>query len=116
MVLRYTGACHPLLAMKGNNLDNMLDNQIKGHGDMELVVGVAELAKQCLEMCGDNRPSMKEVSEELSRLRKFSRHPWIQRDTERDSFLGLIETEQSSECTEKDERMPINPSSFYLMR
>ncbi|XP_037446060.1 wall-associated receptor kinase 5-like [Triticum dicoccoides] len=105
-----------LLAMKGNNLDNMLDNQIKDHENMELIVGVADLARQCLEMCSDNRPSMKEVSEELSRLRKFSRHPWIQRDTERDSFLGLIETEQSSECTEKDERMPINPSSFYLMR
>nr|XP_045085592.1 wall-associated receptor kinase 5 [Aegilops tauschii subsp. strangulata] len=105
-----------LLAMKGNNLDNMLDNQIKGHENMELIVGVADLARQCLEMCSDNRPSMKEVSEELSRLRKFSRHPWIQRDTETDSFLGLIETEQSSECTEKDERMPINPGSFYLMR
>ncbi|VAI42421.1 unnamed protein product [Triticum turgidum subsp. durum] len=105
-----------LLAMKGNNLDNMLDNQIKGHEDMELVVGVAELAKQCLEMCGDNRPSMKEVSEELSRLRKLSKHPPIQRDTKTDSFLSVIEREQSSEYTEKDERMHINPSSFYFMR
>ncbi|KAI4979192.1 hypothetical protein ZWY2020_015945 [Hordeum vulgare] len=105
-----------LLAMKGNNLDNMLDNQIKGHENMELIVGVAELAKQCLEMCGDNRPSMKEVSEELSRLRKLSRHPWIQHDTETDSFLGVIEIEQSSEYTEKDETMPINPSSSYFMR
>ncbi|XP_037456273.1 wall-associated receptor kinase 5-like [Triticum dicoccoides] len=104
-----------LLAMKGNNLDNMLDNQIKGHENMELIVGVADLARQCLETCSENRPSMKEVSEELSRLRKLSRHPWIQCD-ETDSFLGLIEIEQSSECTEKDERMPINPSSFYLMR
>uniref|UniRef100_M8BT51 Wall-associated receptor kinase 5 n=1 Tax=Aegilops tauschii TaxID=37682 RepID=M8BT51_AEGTA len=105
-----------LLAMKGNNLDNMLDNQIKGHENMELIVGVADLARQCLEMCSDNRPSMKEVSEELSRLRKLSRHPWIQRNTETNSFLGLIEIEEISEYTEKDERMLINPSSFYLMR
>lgn len=110
-----------LLAMKENNLDTMLDSQIKDHENMELLTGLAELAKQCLDMCGDNRPSMKEVSMELSRLRKLSKHPWIHRDAETESFLNgpstsSFEIEQSSEYTRKDEQMPINPSSSYFIR
>ncbi|CAO2202856.1 unnamed protein product, partial [Urochloa humidicola] len=77
-----------LLAMKENNLDAMLDSQIKEHESIELLRGLAELAKHCLDMCSGNRPSMKEVSEELSRLRKLSKHPWLHRDTETESFLA----------------------------
>lgn len=110
-----------LSAMKENNLDAMLDSQIKGHESMELLGGLAELARQCLDMCGDSRPSMKEVSEELSRLRKLSKHPWIQRDTETESFLGgpstsIFEIDQSTEYAGKVEEMPINPSSSYFIR
>ncbi|XP_062198701.1 putative wall-associated receptor kinase-like 16 isoform X2 [Phragmites australis] len=110
-----------LLAMKENNLDAMLDSQIRGHESMELLRGLAELAKHCLDMCGDNRPSMKEVSEELSRLRKLSKHPWIQRDSETESFLAgqsttRFEIEQSTEYPGKDEEMPMNQSSSYFVR
>lgn len=110
-----------LLAMKENNLDAMLDSQIKDHENMELLTGLAELAKQCLDMCGDNRPSMKEVSMELSRLRKLSKHHWIHRDAETESFLSgpsssSFEIEQSFEYTRKDEQMPMNPSSSYFIR
>ncbi|CAO2184593.1 unnamed protein product, partial [Urochloa humidicola] len=76
-----------LLAMKENNLNAMLDSQIKEHESIELLRGLAELAKHCLDMCSGNRPSMKEVSEELSRLRKLSKHPWLHHDTETESFL-----------------------------
>jgi hypothetical protein len=108
-----------LLAMKDNNLDAMLDSQIKGNENMELLAGLAALAKQCLDMCGDNRPSMKEVSMELSRLRKLSKHPWIQRDTETESFFSApstssFEIDKISEYTRKDEQMPINPSSYFM--
>ncbi|KAF2950147.1 putative wall-associated receptor kinase-like 16 [Oryza sativa Japonica Group] len=125
-----------LLAMKENNLEAMLDSQIKDHESMELLSGLADIAKKCLDMCSDNRPSMKEVSEELSRLRKFSKHPWIQRDTEIESFLSgpstsNLETEHSylsgpstsnfeiehnTEYRRKDEEMPINPSTSYFIR
>jgi len=51
-----------LFSMKENNLDAVLPNHIKGQESAELVRGLAELAKQCLDMCGSNRPSMKEVA------------------------------------------------------
>jgi serine/threonine protein kinase len=110
-----------LLAMKENNLDSMLDSQIKENENIELLRGLAELAKHCLDMCGDNRPSMKEVSDELSRLRKLSKHPWIQRDTELESFLGgqsmnSFGIEQSTEYPGKVEEMAINPISSYYVR
>uniref|UniRef100_A0A0E0IUT5 Protein kinase domain-containing protein n=1 Tax=Oryza nivara TaxID=4536 RepID=A0A0E0IUT5_ORYNI len=110
-----------LLAMKENNLEAMLDSQIKGHESMELLSGLAELAKQCLDMCSENRPSMKDVAEEISRLRKLSKHPWIQRDSETEGYLSgpstsNFEIEQSTEYTRKDEQMPINPSTSYFIR
>uniref|UniRef100_A0ACD5V830 Uncharacterized protein n=1 Tax=Avena sativa TaxID=4498 RepID=A0ACD5V830_AVESA len=114
-----------LLAMKENNLEAMLDSQIRHHENMEMIAGLAELAKQCLDMSGDNRPSMKEVSMELGRLRKLSKHPWIQRGTETESFLSgplsgpstsSFEIEQSSEYRRKDEQMHINPRNSYLIR
>ncbi|XP_062210578.1 putative wall-associated receptor kinase-like 16 isoform X2 [Phragmites australis] len=110
-----------LLAMKENNLDSMLDSQIRGHESMELLRGLAELAKHCLDMCGDNRPSMKEVSEELSRLRKLSNRPWIQLGTETENFLAgqstsRFEIEQSTEYPGKDEEMPMNQNSSYFVR
>ncbi|TVU20900.1 hypothetical protein EJB05_30502, partial [Eragrostis curvula] len=110
-----------LLAMKENNLDAMLDSQIKGNESMELLSGLADLAKSCLDMCGDNRPSMKEVSDELGRLRKLSRHPWLHRDTEADAFLSAqstsnFEIEQSTEYPGKEEEMPMSQSSSYFVR
>ncbi|CAO2192425.1 unnamed protein product [Urochloa humidicola] len=110
-----------LLAMKENNLDAMLDSQIKEHESIELLRGLAELAKHCLDMCSGNRPSMKEVSEELSRLRKLSKHPWLHRDTETEIFLAGPSTssfgiEESTEYPGKIEEMPMNQSRSYYVR
>jgi len=110
-----------LLAMKENNLDAMLDSQIKEHESMELLRGLADLAKHCLNMCSDNRPSMKEVSEELSRLRKLSKHPWLHRHSETQSFLAgkstsSFEIEESTEYPGRVEEMPMNQSNSYYVR
>jgi serine/threonine protein kinase len=66
-----------LMAMKENNLDAILDGRIKGRESVELLRGLAELAKHCLDMCGDNRPTMKEVSEtSLDTRRHRDREPF----------------------------------------
>ncbi|XP_044953241.1 putative wall-associated receptor kinase-like 16 [Hordeum vulgare subsp. vulgare] len=79
-----------LSAMKKNNLDDVLASHVKGQESMELLTGLADLAKKCLDMHGINRPSMKEVADELNKLRKLSLHPWLQLDMETDaeSLLG----------------------------
>ncbi|KAF2945929.1 wall-associated receptor kinase 5 [Oryza sativa Japonica Group] len=67
-----------LLAVGEGRLGEILDPQIKGEQSMEVLEQVAELAKQCLEISGEKRPSMREVAEELDRLGKLSLHPWGQ--------------------------------------
>ncbi|KAJ1289266.1 hypothetical protein BS78_02G151000 [Paspalum vaginatum] len=65
-----------LSAMKANNLCAVVASHIKEQESTELIGGIAELAKNCLDMCGSNRPSMKEIADELNRLRKLTLHPW----------------------------------------
>ncbi|XP_038972486.1 wall-associated receptor kinase 2-like [Phoenix dactylifera] len=57
--------------------------------EMELVQEVAELARRCLNVRGEDRPIMKEVADDLDRLRKFKQHPFLQHNTEEiESLLG----------------------------
>ncbi|XP_047067975.1 wall-associated receptor kinase 3-like [Lolium rigidum] len=112
-----------LSAMKENNLDAVLVSHVKGQESMELLRGLADLAKRCLDMCGDNRPLMKEVADELNRLRKLSMHPWVRLDVETDaeSLLGEESTsgydiELSGYPMGESENQPINPRSSYYAR
>ena len=78
-----------LCAMKENKLEDILDEQIRNDENMEYLEEIAELARQCLEMSGVNRPSMKEVADKLDRLRKVMQHPWAHEDPEElDRLLG----------------------------
>lgn len=47
-------------------------------GDIEQFKEVAELAKRCLRVKGEERPTMKEVEMELEGLRVRNRHPWAE--------------------------------------
>lgn len=78
-----------LEAMK-NKLEDIIDDEIKNDENLEFIDEIAELAKQCLEMCGVDRPSMKQVADKLGSLRKVLQHPWADdKDTEMlDSLLG----------------------------
>ncbi|KAJ4813065.1 Wall-associated kinase family protein [Rhynchospora pubera] len=79
-----------LLAMKEKKLQELLDDEIKHEDDMEVITAVAKLAKECLNMKGEERPTMKEVAEELDRIRKIKQHPWGQEyySKEREILLG----------------------------
>ncbi|RLM75303.1 wall-associated receptor kinase 5-like [Panicum miliaceum] len=114
-----------LSAMKENNLDVVLPSHLKEQESNELIRGLAELAKQCLDMCGSNRPSMKEIANELGRLRKLSLHPWVQIDAEMEtqSLLGgsstatfEMEGATSGYPTQEGDNLPMNPSSSYYAR
>jgi serine/threonine protein kinase len=112
-----------LSAMKENNLDALLMSHVKGEESMELLRGLADLAKKCLDTCGDNRPSMKEVADELNRLRKLSIHPWVQLDVETEAESLLVGGSTSGYGIElsgypmgENEDKPINPGSSYYAR
>ncbi|EES12518.1 hypothetical protein BDA96_06G164400 [Sorghum bicolor] len=115
-----------LSAMKQNNLDAILPSHMKGQESNELIRGLAELAKQCLDMCGSNRPSMKEIADELGRLRKLSLHPWVQINVEMIETQSLlsgtptasfeIEASTTGYPTQEGENLPMNPRSSYYAR
>ncbi|KAJ4745369.1 Wall-associated receptor kinase 2 [Rhynchospora pubera] len=67
-----------LLAIKENKMDELLDNQIKCEDDMEVIINVVELVKECLNIKGEERPTMKEVAQELNRIKKLKEHSWGQ--------------------------------------
>ncbi|CAN6343380.1 unnamed protein product [Urochloa humidicola] len=64
-------AAHFLSSMRDGKLDGLLDAWIKDEVRADVIEMVAALAKQCLEMSGEKRPSMLEVAEELDRIRKL---------------------------------------------
>ncbi|CAN6245617.1 unnamed protein product [Urochloa humidicola] len=58
-----------MVAMKENKLQDMLDKRIVGVG-MEPLQAIAELAKKCLSMKGEERPRMTDVVERLKAIRR----------------------------------------------
>ncbi|KAF8702720.1 hypothetical protein HU200_032548 [Digitaria exilis] len=75
--------------------------------------------------CCSNRPSMKEIADELGRLRKLSQHPWAQLDVEMDTQSLLdgtstasfhIEGATTGYPTQDGDGLTMNPISSYYAR
>lgn len=96
-------AMHFILSMKNNHLFEVLEDSVVNEGGVEQLQAVAELAKRCLRMGGEERPQMMEVAMELEGLRRAENRPWIQQtnkeagnlldeqlfDCENDSIIGF---------------------------
>ncbi|THG18256.1 hypothetical protein TEA_017200 [Camellia sinensis var. sinensis] len=66
-------ATYFILAMKEDRLFEIVDEQMMDEARVDKLKQVAILAKRCLEVKGDKRPSMKEVAMELEGLRMTSK-------------------------------------------
>lgn len=75
-----------LSSMEENRLFEILENRIVNDENKEQLRGMAELARRCLSMKGEERPPMREVAMELEGLRRMQKHPW-------DSAISPEETE-----------------------
>ncbi|CAD6343185.1 unnamed protein product [Miscanthus lutarioriparius] len=104
-----------LRAMGENRLDEILDEQIKGEQSMELIEQVAELAKQCLEMASEKRPSMREVAEELDRVRKLSQHPWGSQEETCDDELKALLVGSPGTGTSSEIELSISTNAYVSM-
>ncbi|KAM4080576.1 hypothetical protein ACJW30_11G027900 [Castanea mollissima] len=82
--------------LKDNRLFEILEKHIAKEGKAEQLKEVANLAKRCLQLKGEDRPTMKEVANELEGLRKMEMHTWVNVDSnsEETEFL-LGETSDS---------------------
>jgi len=63
-------------AIKEDRLLQILEDHIVNEGSIEELKEVANLAKKCLRVRGEDRPSMKEVAIELEGLTIMGKHPW----------------------------------------
>ncbi|CAL5384689.1 unnamed protein product [Camellia sinensis] len=71
-----------LSCMKNDRLFQVIDEQIEIEGIVEELTEVANIAKTCLIVKGEERPTMKEVAMELEGLinKKMKKHPWVKID------------------------------------
>ncbi|KAG8057086.1 hypothetical protein GUJ93_ZPchr0002g24096 [Zizania palustris] len=84
-----------ITARNENKLEDIFDFQIKNNNNIKFLHDVADLAIQCLEMSGANRPSMKEVAEKLDTFRKIMQSWMPQNMEEFGNFLGEMPTVNS---------------------
>ncbi|RZC47785.1 hypothetical protein C5167_040738 [Papaver somniferum] len=75
-------------AMEGNKLPQLLDAGVCNEGTPKQVSAVAELAKSCLSLTGEDRPTMRQVTTELEKVRDAEHLSWsIQPNHEKKSSL-----------------------------
>nr|DAD39454.1 TPA_asm: hypothetical protein HUJ06_013777 [Nelumbo nucifera] len=68
----------------------LINSQFVDEGKTEQITAVANLAKRCLNVRGEERPTMREVAMELEGLRRSARHPWVQQSQEeREGLLSI---------------------------
>ncbi|XP_010039081.3 wall-associated receptor kinase-like 22 [Eucalyptus grandis] len=75
-------ATYFIISMEQNQLFDIVDARVLKEGKKEEITSVANLAKRCLHLNGRNRPTMKEVSLELERIRKLQNPSSIQQNQE----------------------------------
>ncbi|KAK9205744.1 hypothetical protein WN943_016014 [Citrus x changshan-huyou] len=74
-------------SIENNSLHQILNFQVADESEMEEIEVVAELASKCLRIRGTERPTMKEVSEELDRLRRLQENYWARKNNEESEHL-----------------------------
>ncbi|KAL2907047.1 Wall-associated receptor kinase 5 [Bienertia sinuspersici] len=82
-------ATYFVLAMKEDRLMEIIDPQLLMEANEEQLLTMAKLAKDCLNVKGEDRPTMKEVALELEGLRKQNKHPWYKQGFEEKNDLML---------------------------
>ncbi|KAM1539896.1 hypothetical protein ACFX14_004687 [Malus domestica] len=65
-----------LCLMEEDRLNEILDDDILNERNIETLKTVANLAKRCVRLKGEDRPTMKEVAMELEGMRITEKHPW----------------------------------------
>eukprot|EP00268_Persea_americana_P007977 TRINITY_DN13061_c0_g1_i3.p1 TRINITY_DN13061_c0_g1~~TRINITY_DN13061_c0_g1_i3.p1 ORF type:complete len:104 (+),score=26.70 TRINITY_DN13061_c0_g1_i3:263-574(+) len=87
--------------MNNNRLFDILEPCVIAEAVTEQLMAVAMLAKRCLNVKRDERPTMKEVVVELEGFRRYEAHPWVgENNEELESFLSEPSHGNQLETTE----------------
>ncbi|KAK3006376.1 hypothetical protein RJ639_016590 [Escallonia herrerae] len=98
-----------IMSVKENRLLHILEPRVVREGTLEQLQIVAELVKKCLNMNGEDRPTMKEVAMELEALSKFTKHPWANQHDHEEALSLLSENGQSDLYTVQLSPLNNNP-------
>ncbi|XP_047971281.1 wall-associated receptor kinase 3-like [Salvia hispanica] len=79
-----------LYVLKQDLLVKIIDEKIVGLENMEQISTVCKLAKECLNVKGEDRPSMKEVAMELEGLILREKHSWATNVDDEEEMKSLI--------------------------
>ncbi|KAJ0437662.1 putative protein kinase RLK-Pelle-WAK family [Helianthus annuus] len=101
-------ATYFIMSLKGDRLFQILEPRVVREGTLEQLQQIGELVKRCLNLTGDERPTMKEVATKLEGLRKFTQHPWASQHGDDEENANLLNVE-NQETDLYDE--PINQHS-----
>ncbi|KAJ9178489.1 hypothetical protein P3X46_010367 [Hevea brasiliensis] len=85
-----------LSSLENHSLHRILCFNVATESEMEEIGVCADLAKQCLRSSGMKRPTMKEVAEELGRLRKLNHSSWDHSQNSQETEYLLAESSYST--------------------
>ncbi|GAY69244.1 hypothetical protein CUMW_270460 [Citrus unshiu] len=105
-----------LNSIKNNGLRQILNFHVADESEMKEIEIVAELASKCLRIRGTERPTMKQVSEELDRLRRLHENFWAQKkNKETENLLGESSSYATAVIAQPDARtvVSIDIENYY---
>ncbi|KAL6319042.1 hypothetical protein AAG906_001515 [Vitis piasezkii] len=82
---------HFIFSLEENRLYDILDDRVRKEGEKEKIMAMANLAKRCLNLSGKKRPTMKEVTFELERIRMSSLPINSQQDILDEDKYGIVD-------------------------
>ncbi|KAG2665798.1 hypothetical protein I3760_15G025100 [Carya illinoinensis] len=83
-------AMYFISSMKEERLFEILENHIVAEGNKEQIQQFVELARSCLAVKGNERPTMREVAMELEGIRKIQKHPWVNLEANSEEVEHLL--------------------------
>ncbi|KAK2993022.1 hypothetical protein RJ640_001585, partial [Escallonia rubra] len=78
-------------------LFQILEPRVVREGTFEQLQAIAELVRRCLNLSGEERPTMKEVAMELEGLKKFTKHPWANQQHNHEETASLLSENDPSD-------------------
>ncbi|XVF64453.1 hypothetical protein PTKIN_Ptkin09bG0171000 [Pterospermum kingtungense] len=88
-------AMYFLSSLRKDRLFDILESHLLDEGNKNQIMEVAKLAMRCLEVKGEERPSMKEVAMELEGLRLTEKHPWVNVESNSEETEYLLQEKPS---------------------
>ncbi|MBA0566198.1 hypothetical protein Golob_011040 [Gossypium lobatum] len=99
--------------MKEERLLDIVDRRVLEDKNIDQLKEVANLARRCVRLKGEERPTMKEVASELEGLRAMEKHPWGTHDLqEEETEYLLLDSSISGICYDGSNSFSMGPDSM----